>query len=73
MIRKELSGPDSRQNSSINYIFDNALGKPLIIDSDDTTVKGLTPEKELGFNPTTGKLFTRINETTYLIGTLTAV
>lgn len=64
---------DPEMQRVINFIFDNSDGNPIILDSDPTTIgKELMPN-QIGFNPTTGKLFRTIESVTYLIATLTPV
>lgn len=73
MNRKELSGEQSQSNSIENWILDNAMQEVITLDTDATTANSIVPEGQIGFNPTSLKLFTTQGGNTYLIGTLTLV
>lgn len=73
MNRKELSGEANQSNSFENWVFDNAMQNIVILDTDATTANGIVQEGQIGFNPTSLKLFTTLKSNTYLIGTLTLV
>ena len=53
-------------------IFDAAFGTPIELDSDPTTVGGELESVQIGFNPTTSRLFINLSGTTYQIA-MTAV
>ena len=55
----------------LTSIMDEADGQPVILDADVTTAGGELTPGQLGFNPTTRKLFKNIEGTVYYI-TLTA-
>ena len=73
MKRKELVGEDAKADSVPNHIFNNALGKVIILDAAATTANGLVPEGEAGFNPTTRILYFTIGGSTYSTAVLTLV
>ena len=58
-------GDDSKADSSINQIIQGALGKAIILDQADTTVKNLVPEGEFGYY--SNKLYFRISGSTYSV------
>lgn len=73
MKRFPLVGEANNAGSFENRVFENALGKAIILDTDATTSNGIVPDGELGFNPTSLKLFATLNGSTYLVATLTLV
>lgn len=55
----------------LNFIMDGAVGSLITLSADVTTVGGELEPGQIGFNPTTRKLFWNIEGITYLVSTLT--
>lgn len=65
-----IEKPGAKSDPEIQWIYENAIGKPLILDAAPTTNGGELPEGSLGFDGT--NLFITISGTTHRIN-LTAV
>ena len=63
---------DDKQKRFLNELMDGLLGSVIQLTADPTTAGGQLRTNELGFNPTTSKLFANFFGTTYSV-TLTAV
>lgn len=48
MKRTELTGDDAKPNSVFNFIFDNAIGPIIILDSSPTAAEPILEEKQIG-------------------------
>ena len=49
MRRTELRGKDAEANSTYNFIFDNAMGNLIILDSAPTAAIPILTENQLGY------------------------
>jgi len=65
-----LEKPGTKPDEFQSWVYEQALGKPLILDASPTTTGGQLPESSLGYDGT--NLFITISGTTYRIN-LTAV